>query len=186
MRLLFAGWELIRDPRQARHGDVLFTAHHGSLIDAIVRWATEGPVTHCGTVLAGPQGEGERMMLTHEILPDGVWPRLRRESTGWKMEGKRRAPTVLLFLRPPEGLDLEAISMDKLKKTGANYNYVGVVRLGYYLLVMKVRRLVDRNWDTLDIAKLVPWARNTPWRRKDDQRFLQLFQQQGSTNGNKP
>ena len=70
---------------------------------------------------------GRRVLHTHEALPDGLLPRIRRESTGWAIDGKR-PPTVIELFRPPEDV-VEGMVQSSQEKTPARYSFAGVLRL---------------------------------------------------------
>lgn len=131
----------VTDPTQARKGDILFTAHHGNVVDAIIRWVTDGTVSHCGLVIDVFIDEnGMTVLHTHEALPDGLLPRIRRESTGWAIDGKR-PPTVIELLRPPED-EAERIVESSREITPAMYNFGGVLKLGCRSILRKALRWV--------------------------------------------
>lgn len=131
-------------PTQAEPGDILFTAHRGSLVNAVIQWVTDAEVTHCGLVIDVETDETGRtvVMHTHEALPDGLLPRIRRESTEWAIDGKR-PPTLIELLRPPQEA-VEAIIAKSKEMTPAKYNWVGVIRLGCTRIAQKLWRILKR------------------------------------------
>lgn len=137
-------FSLVPDPTQAKPGDTLFTAHRGSLVNAVVQWVTDSEVTHCGLVIDVETDESGRtiVMHTHEALPDGLLPRIRRESTGWAIDGKQ-SPTLIELIRPPQEA-VEAIIARSKEMTPAGYNWAGVIRLGCKLIAKKLWRILKR------------------------------------------
>lgn len=134
----------VPDLTQAKPGDVLFTAHRGSLVNAIVQWVTDSEVTHCGLVIDVETDENGRtvVMHTHEALPDGLLPRVRRESTEWAMDGKR-PPTLIELYRPPQEA-VEDMIARCTEMTPARYNWSGAIRLAPRRIARKVWWILKR------------------------------------------
>lgn len=135
-------YQKVEDPRQVGAGDMIFTSQRG-ILSAVIRWVTGETMTHCGTVVAVVRDENGLMeMHTVETFPfDRMLPRVRRETRGWAMDGKNKAPTVLKVLRPPTDA-VESSIAQALMKVGGKYNYSGILELGMNFLMRKVHRRV--------------------------------------------
>lgn len=100
-------------------GHILFVSTAGSLVSWLIMYVSSGVMSHTAMVY----GDG----ILNDVTSVGV----HRRPISDYFDGR----SYMCVVPPPKGTDLEFAKQFMDRALGARYNYVGVIRLGFHILI---------------------------------------------------